>query len=183
MEQIRYQQRVCTDAARIEEFLTRTRTGVIGISGADYPYCVPVNYIWKDGAVYFHGLGSGKKVQLLEENPKVSFTVYEEIGTVKDPVPCHADTSYMSVMIFGRVERVTDFKESAQVLQAIVDKFMPGFYENKHKISPELAEKYRSSQDKKAVAVYKIIPEEKTAKENVAPEEDLFSGSGKAQGN
>jgi nitroimidazol reductase NimA-like FMN-containing flavoprotein (pyridoxamine 5'-phosphate oxidase superfamily) len=175
MEQIRYQQRICTDTARIEEFLTKTRTGVIGISGADYPYCVPVNYIWRNGAVYFHGLGSSKKTELLEAHPRVSFTVYEEFGTVKDPVPCHADTSYMSVMLFGLAERVKDNRESAEALQAIVDKFMPGFYHGK--ISPALAEKYRSSQDDKAVAVYKIVPVERTAKVNAAAEEKLFRES------
>ncbi len=172
MEHIRYTQRICTDTAKIEEFLTKTRTGVIGIAGARYPYCVPVNYIWKNGAVYFHGLGSGKKIRLFEEHPEVSFTVYEEIGTVKDAVPCHADTSYMSVMLFGHVEKVEDFKECADVLQAIVDKFMPGFYQSK--ISSALAEKYRSAHDGKAVAVYKITPVEQTAKENVAAKEDMF---------
>ncbi len=174
MEQIRYKQRICTDTAIIEEFLAVTRTGVIGISGAKYPYCVPVNYVWKDGAVYFHGLGSGKKVQLLKDNPEVSFTVYQEFGTVKDPVPCHADTSYRSVMLFGHVEKVEDFNESADALQAIVEKFMPGFYPGK--ISSTLAEKYRSAHDNKAVAVYKIIPVEKTAKENVADKDNLFQG-------
>lgn len=174
MEQIRYKQRICTDEAKIEEFLTKTRTGVIGISGADYPYCVPVNYIWKNGAVYFHGMGSGKKTDLLAANKKVTFTVYEEIGTVKDAVPCHADTSYMSVMLFGTAEKVEDFSESAEVLQAIVEKFMPGFY--KSKISEGLVEKYRSAHDNKAVGVYKIVPLERTAKENVAAEGDIFKG-------
>lgn len=172
MQQIRYKQRNCTDTEIIEEFLTKARTGVIGISGDQYPYCVPVNYVWKNGAVYFHGLGSGKKVRLLKENPAVSFTVYEEFGTVKDPMPCNADTSYRSVMLFGHVEKVEDFDESAEVLQAIVDKFMPGFYQNK--ISSQLVEKYRSSHDNKAVAVYKIIPVDKTAKENVTEKENIF---------
>ncbi len=172
MEQIRYKQRICTDNTKIEEFLTKTRTGVIGIFGGDYPYCVPVNYVWENDAIYFHGLGSGKKIELLEENPKVSFTVYEEFGTVKDKVPCHADTSYLSVMIFGLIEKVNDFKESAEVLQAIIDKFMPGFY--KSKISSDMAEKYRSKHDNKGVAVYKIIPLERTAKENVVAEDSIF---------
>lgn len=172
MEQIRYKQRVCTDDAVIEEFLQKSRTGVIGISGGGYPYCVPVNYVWKDGAIYFHGLGSGKKINLLQDNPMVCFTVYEEFGTVKDPVPCHADTSYRSVMLFGKAEKVKDFQEGAKILQAIVDKFMPEFY--KSKISSALAEKYRSSHDNMPVAVFKIVPEERTAKENVAEDGDLF---------
>lgn len=170
--QIRYKQRICTDEIIIEEFLFKARTGVIGISGDRYPYCVPVNYIWKNGTVYFHGLSSGKKVQLLESNPDVSFTVYEEFGTVKDQMPCHADTAYRSVMLFGRVEKIEDSNESAEVLQAILDKFMPGFYRDK--ISPQLVEKYRSTHDNKAVAVYKIIPVAITAKENIAKKEKLF---------
>lgn len=170
--QIRYKQRICADKSIIEEFLFKARTGVIGISGDRYPYCVPVNYIWKNGAVYFHGLSSGKKVQLLESNPDVSFTVYEEFGTVKDQMPCHADTSYRSVMLFGRVEKIENFNESAEALQAILDKFMPGFYRDK--ISSQLAERYRSTHDNKAVAVYKIIPVDITAKENIAEKENLF---------
>lgn len=174
MEQIRYQQRICTEESKIEEFLTKTRTGVLGIAGAAYPYCVPVNYIWKNGAIYFHGLSSGRKTELLLNNSNVSFTVYEEFGTVKDQVPCHADTSYMSVMLFGKAEKVEDFKECAEVLQAIVEKFMPGFY--KSRISSSLVENYRSAHDKKAVAVYKITPVERTAKENAAAAEELFNG-------
>lgn len=173
MEQIRYKQRICSDETKIQEFLSKSRNGVVGISGAKYPYCVPVNYIWKDGAVYFHGLSSGKKTELLRENSDVSFTVYEEIGTVKDVVPCHADTAYMSVMIFGKAEKVEDSIESAEVLQGILEKFMPGFYQSK--ISQTLVEKYRSVHDNKGVAVYKIVPTQITAKENAAEEDEIFS--------
>ena len=101
MEQVRYRQRNWADAKEIEQFLKNTRTAVVGIQGKEYPYCVPVNHIWHNQAVYFHGMGSGKKTELLKENPGVCITVYEEMGTVRDAVPCHADTSYKSVMIFG----------------------------------------------------------------------------------
>ncbi len=172
MEQIRYVQRICEDEKKVEQFLTEARTGVLGIAGADYPYCVPVNYVWKDGAIYFHGLGSGKKIELLETHREVSFLVYQEHGTVQDAMPCHADTSYISVMLFGKAEKLTSAEESSAVLQAVVDKFMPHFYKNK--ITPALVEKYRSAFDNQAVAVYKIVPDYKTAKENVAAQEDLY---------
>ena len=172
MNQIRYQQRICTDNDQIDRFLTETRTGILGIYGAEYPYCVPVNYIWKDGFIYFHGLGSGKKNDLMETNPKVSFTVYKEYGTVKDPVPCHADTSYLSVMLFGTVKKISDLTETAEVLQELVQKFMPGFYQQK--ISSALVEKYRSSHDNKAVAIYKIKVMDCTAKVNSATKEEMF---------
>ncbi|MDR3288678.1 MAG: pyridoxamine 5'-phosphate oxidase family protein [Peptococcaceae bacterium] len=174
MEQIRYTQRICADRGKIEDFLARMRIGVLGMSSGAYPYCVPVNYVWRGGAVYFHGLGSGKKTEILLKEPPVSFTVFEEYGTVKDEVPCHADTAYLSVMIFGKAERVADVNEGAAALQAIVEKYMPAHY--KSKLSGALIEKYRSSHDQRAVSIFRIVPLAMTAKENSAAAEDLFSG-------
>ena len=117
-------------------------------------------------------MGSGKKNELLLQNPLVSFTVFEEYGTVKDPVPCHADTSYMSVMLFGTAVQIEDFEESADVLKQIMEKYMPDFY--KSKMPASFVQKYRSSYDNKAVAVYKIVVEEITAKINEALQDDIF---------
>ncbi len=166
MEKIRYIQRNCTDHKKIDCFLNEARIGIVGISGDHYPYCVPVNYVWQNGKIYFHGMGSGKKNNLLMEHSNVSFTVFKEYGTVEDEVPCHADTSYLSVMIFGKAVPIDDPAEKAMALQAIIDKFMPGFY--KGKISGSYVKNYHSSLDQRPVAVYQIIPEEITAKENAA---------------
>lgn len=172
IEQIRYTQRICKDKTRIEDFLKQERIGIVGMKGEGYPYNVPVNYLWKDGKIYFHGLSSGKKNEYLENENRVSFLVYKEFGTIKDDMPCHADTSYMSVMLFGTVRKLTDFEFCATILQEIVEKFMPKYY--KGKISAGLVEKYRSVFDQKAVSVYELCPDEITAKENVAETGDLF---------
>lgn len=172
MEHVSYTKRDCRDHDQINEFLASSRVGVIGIAGDEYPYTVPVNYVWHRGNVYFHGMGSGKKVRLLAENPAVSFTVYQEHGTVTDPVPCHADTSYFSVMIFGDAVKVADNNEAAEALQLILDKFMPEFY--KQKLTAKLVENYRSGMDGNAVGVYRIEPKHVTAKENAVDPEAMF---------
>ncbi len=172
MEQIRYKQRICTDQEKIEEFMFTSRTGVLAVSAGEYPYAVPLNFVWHEGCIYFHGMGSGKKVDILSQSPPVAFTVYEEYGTVKDPMPCHADTAYMSVMIFGKAEKVTDVNEAAEVLQKLVEKFMPKFYD--HPLTGGLVEKYRSSMDGRAVSVYRIRTETMTAKENAAEPDKIF---------
>lgn len=164
MNQVSYTKRNCTDQQKIETFLVQERTGVLGIISGNFPYAVPVNYVWYNGSVYFHGMGSGKKEELLSQNPHVCFTIYKEHGTVTDPVPCHADTAYMSVMIFGKAEKVTDYEEAAAALQKVLDKFMPKYYT--HPLTSTLIEKYRSAMDQKAVSVYRITPQEMTAKEN-----------------
>ena len=175
MEQIKYEQRTCQDTDRTIRFLEEERVGVLGLFGEGYPYAVPVNYVWLDGCVYFHGSGGGKKIRLLAANPNVTFTVFREHGTVTDPVPCHVDTAYFSVMLFGQAKRVTDFTEAAEALQAILDKLTPGFYQQK--IKPAVAEKYKSGVDGLPVAVYRIRPEHVTAKENQVDAAQLFASA------
>ncbi|MBP2667348.1 MAG: antibiotic resistance protein [Firmicutes bacterium] len=173
MQQIRYKQRICTDQKKIEALLLQTKTGVVGMASSDFPYAVPVNYVWFNGSIYFHGMGSGKKESILAANPPVCFTVYELCGTVTDPVPCHADTAYISVMFFGNAEKVTDSEEAALALQQILEKYMPKYYN--HPVTPTLIDKYRSSHDGNPVSVYRITPQEMTAKENSAEPDQLFS--------
>ncbi len=172
MNQIRYTQRICTDQGKIEALLGRTRTGILAMVAEGLPYAVPVNFIWYRGAVYFHGMGSGKKDAILCQNPPVTFTVYEEYGTVTDPVPCHADTSYLSVMLFGTAEKLRDFEEAAGALQQLVDKYLPQYYHSS--LSGKFIEKYRSALDGRRVAVYRLKPLEITAKENAVEEEKIF---------
>jgi len=174
MNQIRYVQRDCRDKEKIEKFLLESRIGVIGMNGDEFPYAVPVNFVWNDGSLFFHGMGSGKKETILSSEPLVCFTVYEEYGTVIDFMPCHADTAYMSVMLFGKVEKVVDFDEAALVLQNLIEKYTPGFY--KHQLNATLIEKYKSSFDGNAVSIYRLTPENMTAKENHANEDKLFKG-------
>jgi len=174
MNEIRYKQRICTDMKKIENFLETTRVGVIGlIDEENIPYAVPVNFVWHEGAIYFHGMGSGKKDAILSKNPDVCFTIFHEHGTTTDPVPCKADTSYMSVMIFGKAHKLSNFHEASEALEKFLGKYAPGFYKNA--LSAQMVEKYRSSHDNNPVSVYKIEAAEMTAKENAAPKEEIYS--------
>ncbi|MFV0480689.1 MAG: pyridoxamine 5'-phosphate oxidase family protein [Campylobacteraceae bacterium] len=174
MNKISYTQRICKDEEKIEKFLLQTRVGIVAMVDSELtPYATPVNFVWHDGAIYFHGMGTGKKESILTKQPTACFTIFHEYGTVIDPVPCHADTSYMSVIIFGETQRVTNSKESATVLQKLLDKYTPNYY--KQSISQNLIDKYRSSHDNKAVSVFKIVPKEMTAKENSVPQNQLFN--------
>src|SRR5690606_32390160 len=97
MFSIRLQKRECTDQEKIHSFLSQAKTGFLGLSANDTPYVVPLNFTWFNGSVYFHGAAEGRKVDMMEQNPQVCFTVSEEFGTLTSPVPAHTDTSYMSV--------------------------------------------------------------------------------------
>lgn len=165
METIRYTKRICQDQTKIERFLTKQRAGTLSmIDRVNRPYGIPVNYVYWNGRIYFHGLGSGKKNDIFAVNPLVCFSIFEEFGTVVDPVPAKCDTAYMSVVLFGKVLPVEDLAEKTQVLAEILSKFTPGYF--KQPLAGDFVAQYRSSFDNKAVSVYCMIPEEITAKEN-----------------
>ncbi len=173
MEQISYTRRICHDQEKIAHFLTEKRVGTLSMSTtAGSPYALPVNYVYWQGKIYIHGMGSGKKNLVLAANPAVCFTVFEEFGTVADPVPAKCDTAYLSVVVFGKAVLVNDVEEKTQVLTQFLEKFMPQFF--KTPLSAQFVDKYRSSFDDNAVAVYAIEPEELTAKENPIDPEHMF---------
>ena len=62
--------------AETEQILEEGKTGVLGVIGDDgYPYTVPMNYLYKDGKIVFHGAKQGHKYDAMKNCDKVSFTV------------------------------------------------------------------------------------------------------------
>ncbi len=82
-----------------ERILRTCTTAVLAVSGdGGYPYAVPVNYVYEEGRVLFHGAASGHKLDALRRSDKVSLCVIERDG----PVPETLSTDYRSVIVFGR---------------------------------------------------------------------------------
>lgn len=174
MQKIRQEKLMCTDNERIDQFLKEARTGYLGLTDGDLPYVVPLNFIWMNDTIYFHGASEGRKTKLIQANPNCCFTVAEEYGTLVSPIPAKTDTAYMSVMLFGKIESVNDINEATSVLQGMLDKYTPG-YHNK-KLSQTHVEKYHSSLGSHTV-VYKLIPNIRTAKENqLNPQRTFYQG-------
>jgi nitroimidazol reductase NimA-like FMN-containing flavoprotein (pyridoxamine 5'-phosphate oxidase superfamily) len=171
MNPMRYFMRECADQEKINRFLTSARVGHLGLSDNNLPYVVPLNFVWWKGAIYFHGADAGRKTEVINQNPQVCFTVCEEYGTIADPVPAKTDTAYMSVMLFGHAARVSDPDEATDVLQQLLDKHVPGYYDQS--LAKQHVVKYRSSMSS-AVTVFRIDPVTITAKVNELSTEMAF---------
>lgn len=168
---IRAQLRACTDHEKIHLFLTERNVGYLGLCHEKQPYVVPLNYVWLNSSIYFHGATEGRKVEMIEHNPQATFTVSEEFGTLTSPTPAHTDTAYMSVMIFGKVSTVTDQEEATAAMQGMLDKYVPGYYD--HPLASTHLAKYVSSMGSKT-QVYRVAAESITAKENATVEHRMF---------
>lgn len=169
--EIRNQKLACTDQALIEQLISNTRTGYLGLTDGDHPYVVPLNYTWMNESLYFHGAAAGRKIEIIRENPHCCFTIAEDYGTMVSPIPAKTDTAYMSVMLFGQLQAVTDITEATAAMQGMLDKYVPGYYDKK--LAQTHVEKYQSSLGSYTL-VFKLTPSEVTAKENKMVEEARF---------
>ena len=162
-EGIRKQNLAVDDANAIEHLLRTSRVGYLGLVDGDEPYVVPLNFIWHREAIYVHGAQYGRKASLMSQSPKAAFTVAHEIGTITHPVPAKTDTAYLSTMVFGRISMVEDLNEATSALEAMLCKYVPGYYDSP--LHSGHVQSYVSGAGSH-VAVYRLQPERITAKEN-----------------
>ncbi len=172
-ESIRYQRAECTDKTLIELFLRQARSGNLAFHDQEYPYTIPMAYIWYKGVFYMHGASEGKKNRLREQNNKVCFTINEDYGTVIGAIPADIGTAYMSVVVFGKVEILTDLDLATEVMNAMLDKYVPNYFQKPMK--PEFLDKYRSSLGTRTV-VWELKPLQMSAKRSAHDPMKLFFG-------
>ena len=107
-----------------KELLKNARRGVLAVIGdMEYPYAVPVNYLYdeENNKIYFHGARSGHKYDSIKANDKVCFTVYgNEIVKDEEWAPY-----LQSVVVFGRCHLLDQDEASIEVLKKLARKYYP----------------------------------------------------------
>lgn len=168
---IRYSKRTITDQEHINDFLLQAKVGHLGLADELVPYIIPLNFSWWNGCLYFHGADSGRKIEMIQANNRVCFSVCEEYGTVADPVPANIDTMYMSVFVEGTIERVQEPEEMRDAMQAMLDKYVPDYFPEPLPLQHVL--KYRSSMGS-VTAIFRITPTAISAKGTPRSEDMKF---------
>lgn len=99
--------------------MNRNTNGVLACLGDDdYPYAVPLNYVYFNGKIYFHSAKAGHKLDAILKDPKVSFAVIDE-----DTIVSQEYTSYFrSVIAFGKI-RIASGDEWMEAFKALVEKY------------------------------------------------------------
>lgn len=106
------------------KILEENTSGVLAVSGDnDYPYAVPLSYVYTDGKIIFHCAKEGHKLDAIMRNDKVSFCVIAK----DDIVPEEYTTYFKSVIAFGKIKIVDSFEEMKKLLVTLSDKYRPGY--------------------------------------------------------
>lgn len=119
------------DRAACEAFLKECSHGVLAFAGEDgWPKAVPLNFVYTEGKVYFHGSKKGEKMSGLAQDARSEFVVYEAHAFIPsyftDPyLACPATQFFRSVRMRGSVEQVEDPAEKARALAALLASMQP----------------------------------------------------------
>jgi nitroimidazol reductase NimA-like FMN-containing flavoprotein (pyridoxamine 5'-phosphate oxidase superfamily) len=106
-----------------QELLKRGEYGVLStVDTEGQPFGTPLNYVFYDGSIYFHSAVEGTKLDNIENNPRVCFTVVGE--TELDPKDF--STNYESVMAFGKVS-IVESGDECKLLMEFIKKYSPDF--------------------------------------------------------
>ncbi len=151
-----------TDRKFIVEVLNSAEYGVLALCDTK-PYAVPVNFVYLNDAVYFHGSPKGKKMRILAQSKAVSFNVTVESNLIPSyfssdsDLACPASAFFKSVIIDGTAEIIDSLAEKRKAFTAMMQKLQP---EGKYKPLED------SEYDKQlsVVAIVKILVQEMTAK-------------------
>ena len=100
------------DSQEIQRLLHSARVARLGCIAHGDPYVVPINYEFRDGAIYGHSL-PGLKISALRENPRACVQV-DEIET---------GLRWKSALAFGNYEELTDVAERHEALTRLLDRY------------------------------------------------------------
>ncbi|WP_028547540.1 pyridoxamine 5'-phosphate oxidase family protein [Paenibacillus sp. UNC451MF] len=134
------------DAEETKQFLQEESYGFLGTVGEDgWPELTPLNFVYHEGCIYFHGSKIGQKMNNMKREDRVTFAVAKEYAIIPsyflDPkLACPATAYFKSVLIKGTAEIVEHAADKASALQAFMSKLQPeGGYETIDAADPDYA--------------------------------------------
>ncbi len=102
--------------------LQKATAGTLALLGDDdYPYAVPISYVYHDGKLYFHSALTGHKVDAIRKCDRASFCVIDQDAVQ----PQKYTTFYRSVIAFGRIHIIEDAQEKLDTARMLGNRYNP----------------------------------------------------------
>lgn len=118
------------ETALLEELLAICEYGTLSLVDGDVPYGVPLNFVWYEKSICFHGAKEGRKMELISKNPKASLSIVKPLSLIPSYFSntrsaCPATQLFMSVHMVGTIKIVEDEKQKCAMLMALMQKLQP----------------------------------------------------------
>jgi len=161
---VRRKDREVADQSWIEAMLTRAPSGVLALTRDGEPTINMNIFVYDAGErrIYLHTAKTGHTRESVEASPRVCFGV-SDMGRLLPAVYAkNFSVEYSGVVVYGRIEVVTDEAEASRALQLLLDKYAPHLRPGTH---------YRPIQscEVEQTSVYRIRIDRWSGKRKVAP--------------
>ena len=124
MQGMTKRERQITDTAQIMAIFDAGKVLHLGLAVNDEPYVVPMNYgyTFEDGklVLYLHSAVRGKKLDMIQRNPKVFFEIDCDLMPFEGEKPCQYGLVYSSVMGKGTARIVEDTQEKMKAMTVLM---------------------------------------------------------------
>lgn len=102
--------------------LQKNYSGVLALCDMKQsPYALPLSYVYDENCIYFHSAKTGHKIDILKNNPNVSFCIIDQ-DEIK---PLEYTTYFKSVIVFGNIEIIEENTSKTDPLKKLGLKYSP----------------------------------------------------------
>ena len=124
MQGMTKREQIITDPQQILDILEAGKILHLGLAVDNAPYVVPMNYGYtmEDGklVMYLHSAVRGKKLDMIQANPKVFFAIDCDRMPFEGEKPCQYGLVYSSVMGKGIATIVEDVEEKMKAMSILM---------------------------------------------------------------
>ena len=111
------------DQQQMEEILSKAKFLRLALSNSDTPYIIPMAFGYKDNKIYLHCSREGKKIDILNRNPRVAFEADVETEIITTEDICKYNVRYRSVIGNGQARFVEDSNEKVEGLTVLSEHY------------------------------------------------------------
>ena len=157
---MRRKDRAVTSIEGMKDILESCKTCHVAMIDEGTPYIVPLSYGYKLDeealTLYLHSAKVGRKIDILQKNNVVGFSIATEGEPVVSEVPCNSGYYFSSIVGTGEVVFIEEEKEKGEALSLMFER--------------QTGQKMSFNENQvKSVLVYKLISKEFTGKRKSKP--------------
>ncbi|WP_022668084.1 pyridoxamine 5'-phosphate oxidase family protein [Desulfospira joergensenii] len=129
---MRRREKEIKEGSAIEEIITSSRVFRLAMVDGNRPYVIPLNFGYREGSLYFHSATEGRKIDLLQKNPRVcfEFDILEKLN--KNSEACKWGAEFKSVIGEGKAVILDKPEEKRKGLAAIMAQYSNRTFEFSH---------------------------------------------------
>jgi hypothetical protein len=117
---LRRSEKALDDSREIEQVLASVRIMTVACCLENVPYLFTVDFAWDQQSreLWFHCATEGRKIEVLQANPRVCVTVIEDRGYLDG----ECDHAFRSLILEGKARVITDLSEKRRALELLARK-------------------------------------------------------------